>query len=92
MCVSGTTANLPVAEPPEVFGLHINAALVRQRGEAKQLLATLAIMQPRRAVLRESTGGDLAVLVQVHRIRTLARGLKRCYAWWPPHLYCQPGA
>ena len=63
-------ANLPVAEPPEVLGLHANAALVRQRGEAKHLLATLAIMQPRTARLPGSTASDAALLAQVRSWRT----------------------
>jgi hypothetical protein len=63
-------ANLPVAEPPEIFGLHVNAALVRQRGEAKHLLATLAIMQPRTARLPGPTASDAVLLAQVQTCRT----------------------
>ncbi|KAK9840800.1 hypothetical protein WJX81_005500 [Elliptochloris bilobata] len=62
-------SNLPAMEPPEVFGLHSNAALAHQRGEARRMLATLAAMQPRAAVLSAGGASDTALLKQVAGIR-----------------------
>ena len=58
-------ATLPAVEPPEVFGLHSNAALARQRSEARRMLATLAAMQPHTAGLLVGQASDAALLKQV---------------------------
>lgn len=58
-------ADLPAEEPPDLFGLHGNAALARSLGEARHLLTTLAAMQPRATGLPGGTAGDLALMEQV---------------------------
>ena len=60
-------ARLPAVEPPEVFGLHSNAALANQRSEARRMLATLAAMQPHSAGLAGGLASDAALLKQVCR-------------------------
>ena len=56
---------LPAVEHPAVFGLHNNAALAHQHGEARLLLATLAATQPRAAGLRGDGVSDAALILQV---------------------------
>ena len=60
-------AKLPAVEPPEVFGLHSNAALANQRSEARRMLATLAAMLPHSAGLSGGLASDAALLKQVCR-------------------------
>ena len=60
-------AKLPAVEPPEVFGLHSNAALANQCSEARRMLATLTAMQPHSAGLSGGLASDAALLKQVCR-------------------------
>eukprot|EP00163_Fabomonas_tropica_P009439 TRINITY_DN1923_c0_g1_i1.p1 TRINITY_DN1923_c0_g1~~TRINITY_DN1923_c0_g1_i1.p1 ORF type:complete len:2652 (-),score=902.80 TRINITY_DN1923_c0_g1_i1:9-7298(-) len=54
-------SELPLVEPPKIFGLHANADVTFQRAETKQLLDTIISVQPRIAFVEGGKSSDQIV-------------------------------
>ena len=83
-----TVAGYPLTTPPDIFGLHANAAITSAQNETYSLLATLLSLQPRTAPAAAAPApGSAAPAPVATREDTIAAACEAIAAQLPPQFY-----